>query len=659
MPRWHRVADLARKEIRDIVRDRRTVFMAIIFPIILYPLLIIALIQATIVQKTKAEKEKPLVAIAGARFAPALAERLSGDDGLTTTAFDGTVAQFKKVAADAGIVIPENAGATLASGGTAEVKIIYDSADEKSLDAKARVVSVVAVYSRDVLGRRLQAASLDAAYVDPVKIDERDIATPRQRGVFRLGKMLAFLLVVFCMMGALYPALDTIAGEKERGTLETLLSIPATRLEILAGKYVAVLSMSVASVVANFMSLSLTMLLVNRLLADASPKNLPIDFSIPISAVFYLVPALLPLAAFFSAVSLGIAAFANSTREGQYYLGPLYAAALPLTAAAVIPGMNLTYLTALVPIMSISLFLKDGLLGTLSPGPTALAISAQCLYAAVALKWASWVFSREDVLFASPAAEGGALPSARGYARPAHILVAWAVSVILFFYAGALLQERLGAVSVVTAHVCYVGFIILPMLVLVLVDGLDAGRILPFAPLGGRRLKATLVLVVAAPLVSVAAGALQHALLPAPTAVAKILGQQKASLAALFISVAFLPAVCEELFYRGLALRSLSVRMSARWAVVLSSLFFAAAHLNVYEFVPLFALGVVLALAMRATGTLLAPMLVHFANNSFTLFVALEKVHVSVDYFSAFVAGVLGVGLVALALMLAGKSRAK
>jgi len=98
--------------------------------------------------------------------------------------------------------------------------------------------------------------------------------------------------------------------------------------------------------------------------------------------------------------------------------------------------------------------------------------------------------------------------------------------------------------------------------------------------------------------------------------------------------------------------------MSARWAVVLSSLLFAAAHLNVYEFVPLFALGVVLALAMRATGTLLAPMLVHFASNSFTLFVALEKVHVSVDYFSAFVAGVLGVGLVALALMLAGKSRA-
>jgi sodium transport system permease protein len=472
--------------------------------------------------------------------------------------------------------------------------------------------------------------------------------------------MVAFLLVIFCMMGALYPALDTVSGEKERGTLETLLSIPASRLEIMSGKYAAVFAMSLASVAANFLSLSITMLLVTELLEGAaSTAGMSIDFSIPPAAVMLLVPALVPLAAFFSAISLGIAAFARSTREGQYYLGPLYAVALPLTAAAIVPGMQLTYLTALVPIMSISLFLKDGFLGTLPVMPAILAVVAQCAYAFAALKWAVAVFSREEVLFASPSAEGEETLATRGYARPTQIFVTWAVSAILFFYVGGLLQQRTGALSVVTGVMAYGGFVLGPLVVLFFVGGLDARKILPLGALDGRALAAGALFIPAAMLVNVAANAVQYSILAPPEAAANMFRMhQSASYAALFVSVVLLPAVCEEVFYRGMVFNSLAARMSAGWAVILSSALFAMAHFSPYEAAPLFALGVVLALAMRSSGTLLLPIIIHFANNGVTITVARMGYNPEIGWLGAAAAGVAGVALAAAGVRILRRRKA-
>ncbi len=651
MPRWRKVKSLAKKEIRDILRDRRTIFMAIIFPIILYPLLIIGLVQATAVQASKAVHEKPLVAISGGEFAPDLREEFLSDKGLTLAQFDGSVPSLRQSGASAGVVISQDISETLAAGATATIKVYYDSANDTSRGAYEKVASVIEKYNRALLDRRLESADIDMAYVTPVQIDNADLATPRQRGVFRLGKMLAFLLVVFCMMGALYPALDAISGEKERGTLETLLSIPATRLEILAGKYVAVFSMSIASVLANFVSLSLTMVMVNRLLVQASAAGRSIDFSIPFSATVLLVPALVPLAAFFSAISLGIAAFARSTREGQYYLGPLYAAVLPLTAAAVVPGLSLTYVTALVPVMSISLFLKDGLLGTLRPGPTFLALAAQCFYAYAALKWAAKVFSREDVLFSSPLGEEQLPRPAIGLVRPAHVMTAWAVSVILFFYGGVFLQAKLGALSVTTALLSNVVFLLLPIAVVFLVTRFDVRKVLPLKALAGGQISAVLLFIPAAFLLNIVFNAVQHFVLAPPVPVMQMItaGKEKVSIEALFISVALMPAICEELFYRGLVFRSFAARMPLRYAVIFSSALFAAAHFNVYEILPLFALGVVLALTMQATGTLIAAMIVHFANNALTIVVALLFPTLDIPWFFLPVFAILGFACLLLA----------
>jgi len=651
MPRWHKVAALARKEISDMIRDRRSVFMAIVFPLILYPLLIIGLIQGTVVEESRAQKAQPLVAVNGRGHAKELAKALYADKHIRVTEFDGTQLPEGAVL---GVIIPKGFDDAVARGETAAVKILYDSADQASLSSLDKVSDVIDSYGRDVLAERLFSKGLPASFVNPVKSDQVDTATPRKRGVFKLGKILAFLLVTFCMMGALYPALDTVAGEKERGTLETLLSIPATRLEILSGKYVAVFAMSVASVVSNFVSLSVTMLMVNNLMRSAVRTDMAIDFRVPTDAIFYIVPALLPLAAFFSAVSLGIAAFARSTREGQYYLAPLYVAALPLTSVALVSSVNLTYLTAIVPITSISLFLKDGLLGTLSFGPTVVALATTCIYAALALKWAASVFGREEVLFGAPTLEGEAR-GVRGVPTPGRALMVWAVTLILFFYMGTPLAARWGIFSVQTSFVINAGFIVGPALILAVIERLRLREVFPLAMPNPRQAATLALFIPAAIALSIAANVIQRLVIKSDTLLGSPVLSQSGSFGVLAVSLALLPAICEELFYRGFLFKAFSARMAPVWAVILSALVFTTAHLNVFEVLPLLALGIVLALAMRATGTLLVPMAIHFANNFLFIYLAWYHPKMSFDWgFAASAAALAGSIIVGVGLTWAG-----
>ncbi|MHC4713252.1 MAG: ABC transporter permease subunit, partial [Planctomycetota bacterium] len=363
MLRLRRSWAVARKETTDIIRDRRTVFMAVVFPVILYPLLIIGVVQATVVREARTAKRTLVVAVSGAENAPGTVGEIAKEEDLEVVDYVKGVGRFGHKDALVTVVFPPDFRDQLSQNLTARIALFHDGTDPASEKAMAKVIDVldgVTVYIRD---RRLEERNLSREFAQPIAVDRIDVATARQRGAFQITQILAFLLVVLCMMGALYPALDAVAGEKERGTLETLLSIPATRLEILAGKYAAVFAMSVTSVVSNLISLSATLFMVNYLLKLQPQQGAPVDFSVSLSASLIFIPALLPLAAFFSAVTLGVASFARSTREGQYYLGPLYALVLPLTALALSPTVRLTWFTAFVPVLSMALFLKAGLLG--------------------------------------------------------------------------------------------------------------------------------------------------------------------------------------------------------------------------------------------------------------------------------------------------------
>ncbi len=653
MFRWRSAWAVGCKEMRDLVRDRRTIFMAVVFPLILYPLLIIGIIQATLVQETRAEARIITVAVSGAEHAAEVVSLIDDHDHLRVAEYVEQEGRFGARDASAAVLFPEDFLQKLTDGKTAGVVIFYDSADPDSQTAMRRVAEILDGIDARVRDRRLEQKGLDAEYIDPLTLEAIDVATPRQRGAFHVGRILAFLLVVLCLMGALYPALDAISGEKERGTLETLLSIPATRLEILGGKYMAVFGMSMTSALSNLVSLSVTFFMVSLLLRASPPTDSPIDLTVPLSAFFLFLPALLPLAAFFSAVTLGVASFARSTREGQYYLGPLYAAVLPITALALSPAVRLGWFGALVPVLSTALFIKEGLLGTLPAGPAVVSLAATCLWAAAALVWAGRVFSREEVLFSSPVREEE--PVAGGAPLPGHVLFVWAISVILFFFVGLPLREIYSPVSPVLGIIVYGGFVGGPAFLYCLLWRIDWRSLFVLGALSARRVTAALLLVPGVILLAMSAKALQMWLLAPPRHVMGEAALEQVavwSIWAVLFTMALLPAVFEELLYRGFIYRSLAMRLGPGVAVILSALLFCVAHLNIYDVVPLLVLGVILALLVRETKSLETAMIVHFANNAFSMLVlmgyidiGLFRVEVHGVWLGVFIVGAAAAGL--------------
>ncbi len=196
-------------------------------------------------------------------------------------------------------------------------EIFFNTANEKSQITHSRVTVILERWREEIGRLNLAASHLPESAAKPFKLTEHDVAAERgHRDAAVWSKLLPFLLLIWALTGAFYPAIDLCAGEKERGTLETLLSSPAERSEIVWGKLLTVMSFSVVSAVLNLISMGVTgSFVVGMLTKQVGPP--------PLLTPLWLLIALLPISALFSALCLALAAFARSSKEGQYYLMPL------------------------------------------------------------------------------------------------------------------------------------------------------------------------------------------------------------------------------------------------------------------------------------------------------------------------------------------------
>ena len=192
-----------------------------------------------------------------------------------------------------------------------------------------------------------------------VQPTEKNLALDEQVAANLWGKLFPALLVIMALTGAFYPAIDLCAGEKERGTMETLLICPATRTEIVLGKFLTVMLFSASTALLNLSSLGFTgkytasMAMSKGMAAKFGDLTLP-----PLGSLIWVLVMLVPLASLFSALCLAFATFARSSKEGQYYLMPLFLITLPLTLWSMTPGLKLSLFLCLVPVTGLSLMLQ-------------------------------------------------------------------------------------------------------------------------------------------------------------------------------------------------------------------------------------------------------------------------------------------------------------
>lgn len=404
---WKSILTIYRKELRDQLRDRRTIISMIVIPAVVMPLIMIGV--GTIMTKImrKAESEAHRVMILGAEHAPATVEALQANPKFIIAPPGDYRAAIAEKKLRAAVEIPAGFEEALASGETKTVMIYHYEGEMKSGFAQRELNEFFRDLRERTVERRLADRDLPPSLVKPFDVKRQNVAPPEKVGGNLIGGFIPYIIIILCFTGAMYPAIDLTAGEKERGTMETLLCSPVSRLNVVLGKFLMVLTASVATMAVLLVSMSVTFMLAGSVLmpkaaggAAAAGKGAALlTMSIDPLGIVGVFAMVAPIAVLFAAVLLAVALFAKSYKEAQSYVSPLIIIVIMPAVLGMLPGIDLNARTALIPILNLSLVCKEMLSGEWNWPFIALIFGSSCVYAAIALGFAVRMFNREDVMF--------------------------------------------------------------------------------------------------------------------------------------------------------------------------------------------------------------------------------------------------------------------
>jgi sodium transport system permease protein len=391
-----------RKEFTEWTRDRRTLISTVLVPLFLFPIMMVGFSALAVVMVGKAQKETPRVMILGGGDSPQLVASLQKLDTLEIVPY---AANWKDQVSNkeirAAVEIPEGFQSSLETGSSQTVKIYFYEGEMKSSFGADRLEKFFKDYRDRVVKDRLAAKNLPASVLSPFEVKQENVAPPEKVSGATFGGLIGYMVILLCMTGAMYPAIDLTAGEKERGTMETILSSPISRLDLVLGKFLLVFSASLTTAVLSVMSMGASFAILGRTQLMNSSNGQSFALNVGLTAAVAVFLMALPLAVLFSAVLMSIALFAKSYKEAQSYLTPMTFVVVIPAVASLMPGVELTPKLALVPILNTSLVCKEIISGTYHWNSIALIFASTCVYAAVGLFLAFKTFQRESVLFRS------------------------------------------------------------------------------------------------------------------------------------------------------------------------------------------------------------------------------------------------------------------
>lgn len=413
---WNHIVTVYLKELKDSLRDRRTLISMIVVPALIMPVLMFGI--GTIMSKVmkKAQEETPSVMLLGGEDSPAVtaalraAKNARGEPRFRFVPAGDYRHLISEKRLRAAVELPAGFEAALPDGAPPTVRIYHYEGEIRSGLAANALNDFFRTHREQAIAARLTARGLPASLVTPFEVKRENVAPPEKVGGNLFGGLVPYIIVILCFTGAMYPAMDLTAGEKERGTMETLLCSPVSRVNLVGGKFLMVLTASIATMLMLLVSMGVTGLLAGSLFgpdalgggrqaaaAKAAMGGLmPTIDPLGLVGVFGMVA---PVAVFFSALLLAISLFAKSYKEAQSYVSPLIIIVIMPAVVGMLPGIELSAKTALVPILNLSLVCKEMLSGTWNWPYIGLIFGSSCLYAAVALAFCVRMFNREDVMF--------------------------------------------------------------------------------------------------------------------------------------------------------------------------------------------------------------------------------------------------------------------
>ncbi|HET6144785.1 MAG TPA: ABC transporter permease [Candidatus Acidoferrales bacterium] len=391
-----------RKELVDSLRDRRTLISMIVVPLLVMPLLTIGMGVLSIALVGIAMREVPRVMVLGGEDSPGvLAELNKLSDLEIVPAKPDYAEEISSKRIRAAVEIPAGFEAKLAAGESSTVKIYMYQGELKSGFGADRLQRFFSKLRDRAVREHLQARHLPENLARPFDILETNVASAEKVGGTVLGGLVPYFVILLCLTGAMYPAMDLTAGEKERGTIETLLCSPVSRTHLVIGKFLMVLTASIATAILAITSMAVSFGTGKQMLLSITKGAADPSLQITVTpkgvvSIFFVV---FPLAVFFSAALLALSLVAKSFKEAQSYISPLMILVVMPAIASLLPGVELTPALAFIPVLNTSLVSKEIISGTFHWNLIGLIFLSSSIYAGIAIAIAVKLFQREDVLF--------------------------------------------------------------------------------------------------------------------------------------------------------------------------------------------------------------------------------------------------------------------
>jgi sodium transport system permease protein len=684
--RWSSVRLIYAREMRDQLRDRRTLFTILILPLLLYPIIGSLMMQVTQFSNQPTLKvavignenlvnlpplvqpfETPLTSETGEvelgedktvvvqnleavsvehRFADGLQK---SQQPMRMTLYRanefGDEARMEQITGrwisegvyDVVLKIPTNFGADAISDDTpeleTEVGLAYNAGSATSNSAVAAVRSTLEAWKHRWVRRSLEGLGIRESVLQPFEIKLANIAKPNARQTMFWSKLLPLVMLIWAMTGAFYPAIDMVAGEKERGTLETLLCSPALRGEIVWGKLAAITTFSMSTAILNSISMLSTGAMVFSQIGVGESTTMPLW------TVTLLLTAMFPLSIMFSGIALGLSALARSSKEGQYYLMPMMMVIIPFVVLPSMPGISLNIGTSLIPVTGMFLFVQALIeaqyMLAMVHFPMVAGVTIACV--ALVMRWAMRLFEDESVLFhgGQPFNPGRIIESIREnrqtYAKPSQAYALAAMILVGLFFGRLMFVGIPDGVPGLAKMVLgpQLGMILLPTLMVAAMCTkripmglrlrMPTWNVLLFSVVLGFALHPVYMLltrwVMVAYPISESAMASMRPLTDQMTATPWIY---------LVLLMAVVPAICEELAFRGFMFGGLLRDRQPVRAILVTAVLFGVSHGVLQQSISATVMGLLLGWIAWRTGSVLPTILIHTINN--TLSVSLPRI---------------------------------
>ena len=651
------VKTLVRKEVLDILRDKKTLVMMVVVPVLLYPLIIIGMSLAfSYVMQSQENREHTVGYSAEYREMVEDLQTLRAADeqdaenaaNLTFVPAEEGKEEETKDTTNAWMEISKE------TGGAWHVTVQYTSSDETSSYTSEALTELLEAYSDRLLSENLRAEGLSEEFLHPVVCEEEDLTPASESFGMDIGGSIGMILIITLLMGAMYPAIDATAGEKERGTLETLLTLPVTNFQMILSKYVSVALFACVTAMLSLLSLGGSVLfLMFGLSPELAEQMQGFSFQALLSQLPLLVVTLLVTALLVTALCMCFCVFARSFKEANNYITPVMLVVMFGSMSAMLPSVRLDYRTALIPIVNVSLMVKQIIAQQLDAGLAGTTILVNFGYSVVTVWVLARMYNSEDILF-SDGFRGLQLFQKRSEIRKGTVpgmgdlTISIALVLLLVLYVGMAVTVRGALAGTIVTELIILA---VPLFIIWYMKSDARGMFRLHRPSvracagGGLLYMGSYMFGLGCSMIAI------HLL---PESAQNVEGAYEGLLAhplpVLLFAMALMPAVAEEILFRGYLFGSLrehfatkvaesgrsartgsfevpgssdnelkKERVGCAWAIAISGLVFAVFHLSLVKLPATFLLGAGFALTVWKGGSIYVSMALHFINNALSV----------------------------------------